>query len=95
MDNGNDFTRESLVMALRETADGLVVDHPTLTRFVETLAKDLGRAEMLEKAEDIARGMKLAGIDKIILNRVAGTHHNGLFQARNGLQQIQLDIFGE
>ena len=58
MDKGNDLTREGLVMALRDSADGLVVDHPTLTRFVETLAKDLGKAEMLKKAEGIARGMK-------------------------------------
>ena len=63
MDKGNDHTRESLVVALRESADGLVVGHPILTRFVETLAKDLGKAGMLEKAEDIARGMKLAGIE--------------------------------
>ena len=63
MDNGNDDTRGYLVTALRNFADGTVVDLPTLTRFMKTLGEDLGRAGMAESAEDIARGMRLAGVE--------------------------------
>ena len=35
----------------------------TLTRFMKTLGEDLGRAGMAEGAGDIARGMKLAGVE--------------------------------
>ena len=41
----------------------MVVDHPALARFVKTLVEDLGKAGILEKAEHIARGMKLAGVE--------------------------------
>ena len=46
MDKGNDERRADLVVALRSFADGEVVDHPTLTRFMKTLAETLGKAEM-------------------------------------------------
>ena len=63
MDNGNDNTRGYLVTALRDFANGTVLDLPTLTRFMRTLGEDLGRAGMAENAEDIARGMQLAGVE--------------------------------
>ena len=46
MDNGKDMTRAYLVTALCRVADGQVVDHPTLTRFLKALAETLGKAEM-------------------------------------------------
>ena len=64
MDNGNDETRANLVTALRSFSDGQVVDHPTLARFMKTLAETLGKAEMAASAEEIARGtsMRIAGV---------------------------------
>ena len=61
MDNGDEFTRAYLVKALRNFADGMAVDLPTLTRFMRALAEDLGKAGMAKNAEDIARSMQLAG----------------------------------
>ena len=63
MDNGNDRKRADLVTAMRSFADGEGVDHPTLTRFMKSLAETLGKAEMATQAEDIARGMRLAGVE--------------------------------
>ena len=63
MDNGNDRKRADLVTAMRSFADGEGVDHPTLTRFMKSLAETLGKAEMVTQAEEIARGMRLAGVE--------------------------------
>ena len=63
MDNGNDRKRADLVTAMRSFADGEGVDHPTLTRFMKSLAETLGKAEMAEQAAEIARGMRLAGVE--------------------------------
>ena len=63
MDKGNDGKRADLVTALRSFADGEGVDHPTLTRFMKSLAETLGKAEMAEQAAEIARGMRLAGVE--------------------------------
>ena len=63
MDKGNDGKRADLVTALRSFADGEGVDHPTLTRFMKSLAETLGKAEMAAQAAEIARGMRLAGVE--------------------------------
>ena len=39
------------------------MDHQTLTRFMKTLAETLGKAEMAASAEEIARDMRLAGVE--------------------------------
>ena len=51
MDKGNDEKRADLVAAMRSFADGEGVDHPTLTRFMKSLAETLGKAEMAAQAE--------------------------------------------
>ena len=63
--------------------------------FVAGGAVDLSGEEEAGDFLGLERAMKFGRIDRIVFDGVAGTHHFGVFEAGNGLQDCQLHVDGQ